>query len=370
MKVALAGGGTAGHVNPLLATASAIHDLDPQAQVIAVGTAGGLEEELVPAAGERLELIPRVPFPRRPNAAMVKFPVEFRSAISAARSLIDSNGIDVVVGFGGYASTPMYLAAKKADVPYIVHEGNARPGLANRWGARNANIVALTFESTPLRSRTGRTETIGLPMRREISELAHDADRRGLRERKAREFGLDPDQPILLVTGGSSGALRLNETVVGAAREIRAAGIQVLHITGRGKDAPVRDATEDIRDTYKVLDYLTTMEDAYAVTDLAITRAGAGMVAELSALGIPAVYVPLPVGNGEQALNAKDVVSAGGALLVDNAEFTPDWVRANVLPLFSGDQLAQMSTRASSVSPLDAAQKLARLTLELAGGRR
>ncbi|MCI7305626.1 MAG: undecaprenyldiphospho-muramoylpentapeptide beta-N-acetylglucosaminyltransferase [Trueperella sp.] len=369
MAIVLAGGGTAGHVNPLLATASAITKEHPGTQVVAVGTEAGLETTLVPAAGLELETIPRVPLPRKPSADMARFPMNFKAAIAAAGEVLDRHEAEAVIGFGGYVSTPVYLAARKRKVPVVVHEGNARPGMANRLGARFAATVALTFPSTPLRAAKGITVSVGLPLRREIERLsARPGGRRAGREEAAARFGLDPDQPIMLVTGGSSGAQHLNEVFAESACDIRAAGIQVIHITGQGKGDDVRAAAPDAG--YVVLDYLSDMESAYAVADLAVSRAGAGMVAELSALGIPAVFVPLPVGNGEQALNARDVVSAGGAILIDNKSLTPAKVRSDVLPLFDGDRLETMAQRSTGVSPLNAASRLASIAMHVAEGER
>lgn len=361
MKIVLAGGGTAGHVNPLLATAKALETAG--ADIMAVGTQSGLETDLVPEAGYSLELIPRVPFPRRPNRAALRFPRDFRQAINRGKEILHTAQADVCAGFGGYVSTPMYLAARSCGIPVVVHEGNALPGLANRWGARFADAVALTFPSTPLNARHGETVVTGLPLRQQITQLVspgRDANRKQI----AQEYGLDPDRSILLVTGGSSGAQHINEIVADAGQILTQAGIQVLHITGRGKDLPVRAATAELPG-YVVLDYLTQMDRAYAIADLVVTRSGAGMVAELSTLGIPAVFVPLPVGNGEQARNAKDVVDAGGAVLVDNADFTVEYVANQLVPMFVPEILAQMSEKAQQVFPADAAQTLADLILRI-----
>ncbi|MDP9800249.1 UDP-N-acetylglucosamine--N-acetylmuramyl-(pentapeptide) pyrophosphoryl-undecaprenol N-acetylglucosamine transferase [Arcanobacterium wilhelmae] len=354
----LAGGGTAGHVNPLLATAAAIAQEDPGAQVCAVGTPGGLEEELVPASGVDLELIERAPFPRRPNLAALKFPLAFKRAVDSAKRILRERGANVVIGFGGYASTPMYLAAKALGVPVVVHEGNASPGLANKLGARFADVVALTFDSTPLAARAGETMTIGLPLREAIQDLT-DSDRGQRRTEAASKFGLDPSREILLITGGSLGAAHLNEVAVASLGAIRDRGVQVLHITGKGKADAVRAAVGDDSD-YVVLEYLTTMEDAYAVADLALTRSGAGMVAELSALGIPAIFVPLPIGNGEQEKNAADVVASGGSVLVRDADFSAG-IFSELLGELTPERLSEMRDQLAGVSPMDAAVELAQI---------
>lgn len=363
MSVVLAGGGTAGHVNPLLSTAMALEERG--AKVCAVGTHEGLETELVPAAGIELKTIEKVPFPRRPNAAMVKFPSTFKAAVHHATSILTETNADVLVGFGGFVSTPMYQAAKKLGIPVVIHEQNAKQGLANRYGARFAQAVALTFASTPLKAAKGQTVTVGLPLRPAIARLAHAraADPHQARVAAAGRLGLDPDLTTLVVTGGSLGAQHLNE-VLGQSLPILE-DVQVLHLTGKEKDGPIRAATTGMKN-YHVLDYLSTMEDAYAVADFVLCRSGAGTVAELSALGIPAFFVPLAIGNGEQEKNAADSIRVGGALLVRDKEFDARVFAAKVEPLLnSPEKLQQMGQAVRGVSPIDAAERLADLILTM-----
>ncbi|WP_124054998.1 undecaprenyldiphospho-muramoylpentapeptide beta-N-acetylglucosaminyltransferase [Arcanobacterium ihumii] len=367
-SVVLAGGGTAGHVNPLLATADALRELNPKVHITAVGTSGGLETQLVPAAGYPLKTIEKVPFPRKPNFDAFTFLPRFGHSIRAAKEILRDAEADVVVGFGGYVSTPIYLAAKSMDIPVVVHEGNARPGMANKLGARFARLVALTFRSTNLKARNGETQVLGLPLAKNISELANDSEQREqLKQEVLDQFGFDSTRPIMVVTGGSLGAQRLNDVVSDCGHDIIDAGIQVLHITGKGKLEGVRVKTEELDERgYRVIDYLLGMEKAYSIADLVLTRSGAGMVAEVTGLGIPAVFVPLPIGNGEQALNAQDVVEAGGALLVSDRNFTTTWFKSKVLSLFGGEKLKEMSLKARAVSPLDGAHTLATKILEIA----
>ncbi|MGP9694962.1 undecaprenyldiphospho-muramoylpentapeptide beta-N-acetylglucosaminyltransferase [Brachybacterium sp. AOP25-B2-12] len=351
--VLLAGGGTAGHVSPLLATAAALRREDPETGIVVLGTAEGLEADLVPAAGLELVTIPKVPFPRRPDGAALRFPGRFAGTVRTVRTLLRDRGIDVVVGFGGYVCPPAYLAARRARVPLIVHEANRRPGLANRLGARGAAAVLTAFDGTPLPG----ARRLGMPMRTQISTL----DRAARHADAARSFGLDPLRPILLVTGGSLGAQRLNESVEAAAADILGAGGQILHVTGRGK------ATIAERPGYRVLEYVTAMEDAYAAADLAITRSGAGTVSEVTAVGLPAVFVPLPIGNGEQALNGHEVVEAGGAVMIDDADLTPAVVRERILALLlDPEHLASMAAASRAFGIPDAADRLATLVTSTA----
>jgi UDP-N-acetylglucosamine--N-acetylmuramyl-(pentapeptide) pyrophosphoryl-undecaprenol N-acetylglucosamine transferase len=356
-SVLLAGGGTAGHVSPLLAVAAALREQAPEARLTAVGTASGMETRLVPQAGLELELVDRVPLPRRPSVDLVRLPGRLLGAVRQAGEILDRVRPDVVLGVGGYVCTPVYLAAARRGLPIVVHEANARPGLANRVGARWARTVAAAFPGTPLRGAV----TVGMPMRREISQL----DREALRAEARRSFGLDPDLPTVVVTGGSSGALAMNRTVAGVVGEVAARGYQLLHVTGRGKQLTRDDGTPLSAPGYVQVEYVDGMERVYAAADLLVARAGAATVSEVAAVGLPAVFVPLPVGNGEQALNAASLVAAGAAQLVADDAFTPDWYRRHVHPLLADpDRLAAMAAASRGHGVRDADTVLARLILE------
>jgi UDP-N-acetylglucosamine--N-acetylmuramyl-(pentapeptide) pyrophosphoryl-undecaprenol N-acetylglucosamine transferase len=357
MRVLLAGGGTAGHTSPLLATAHALERLAPDTEIHCLGTREGLEARLIPEAGYPLEFVPRVPLPRRPNRELLRTPGRLRAARRAALEILDRLRPEVVVGFGGFVSVPAYLAAHKRRLPLVVHEGNALPGIANRLGARYTTHVATSFPDTPLRHAT----YVGLPVRRMIATL----DRAALRDEARASFGLEPDRPTLLVTGGSQGAGRINAAVPGAADSFASAGVQVLHIIGprHALAAPQTGVP------YVVLNFVDRMDLAYAAADAVLCRCGSNTVTEVSGVGLPAIYVPLPIGNGEQALNARPVVEAGGGLLVDDAELTAEWVRAHVPQLLTDpERLAAMGAAAAHLIPLDADEKLARMILE-AGAR-
>ncbi|ACQ80660.1 UDP-N-acetylglucosamine--N-acetylmuramyl- (pentapeptide) pyrophosphoryl-undecaprenol N-acetylglucosamine transferase [Beutenbergia cavernae DSM 12333] len=364
----LAGGGTAGHVNPLLALADELRARDAETRVAVLGTSSGLEARLVPDRGYELVTIERVPFPRRPDADLVRFPGRYRRAVREAGAAIAAIEADVVVGFGGYVATPAYSAARRAHVPAVVHEQNARPGLANRLGARHAAAVAVTFPGTPLHARRGSTTVTGLPLRPEVASLvaARGQVDAALAARRAgaQELGLDPARTTVLVTGGSLGAQAVNATIAAAAPVLVAAGAQVLHLTGTGKADAVQAALDahapEVRSAYHVRPYLAEMERAYACADLVVARAGAGTVSEVAALGIGAVYVPLPVGNGEQRLNAAPIVDGGGGLLVADADFTPDWVADRVVPLLiDSSALTAMGAAARAAGVPDGAARLA-----------
>ncbi|AXK44636.1 undecaprenyldiphospho-muramoylpentapeptide beta-N-acetylglucosaminyltransferase [Brachybacterium saurashtrense] len=346
-RILLAGGGSAGHVSPLLATAAQISRRSPEAEVIVLGTQEGLEADLVPAAGYELVTIDKVPFPRRPNGSALRFPGRFAATLRQVGALLREREIDVVAGFGGYVCPPAYLAAARSRTPLVVHEANRRPGLANRLGARRAAAVLTAFEGSTLPG----ARRIGMPMREAIAHLHRPARR----DAAVRALGLDPARPVLLATGGSLGAQRLNAAVAEVAAEFAEAGAQILHVTGRGKAEGLTP-----RDGYVVREYVSAMEDAYAAADLALTRSGAGTVSELTAVGLPSVLVPLPIGNGEQALNGEQVVAAGGALMVPDAELDAAHLRAVVLPLLRDPaRRAEMSAAARAFGIADAAEVMA-----------
>ena len=354
----LAGGGTAGHVNPLLALADAIKTQNPENKVWALGTKSGLEAELVPARGYELVTVAKLPFPRKPSRYALSFPFRFAAAVRKVQKFIRENNVDVVVGFGGYASAPAYLAAKRSGIPIIVHEANALPGFANKLGNRYAKFTAVAFDKTPLNNSVHT----GMPLRKEIENLAKTelgSPERALIKAQARShFGFAADASVLLVTGGSLGAKRINDAIEGSRQILDAAGIQVLHIVGGKSELEPLDLP-----TYKRLNYCDRMDLAIAAADFAVSRAGSSTVSEFAAVGLPAVYVPYAVGNGEQRFNVEGLVAAGGGLLVADAEFSTDWVRANIVPLVSDSRkLGKMAQAAKSTGIHDGTERLLKLT--------
>ncbi|MDQ1701098.1 MAG: UDP-N-acetylglucosamine--N-acetylmuramyl-(pentapeptide) pyrophosphoryl-undecaprenol [Frankiaceae bacterium] len=362
VHVVLAGGGTAGHVEPALATADALLRLQGDTEVTFLGTTSGLEARLVPDRGGRLVTIPRVPLPRRPTADLLAVPFRLRGAVKAVERVLAETGAQVVVGFGGYVAMPAYLAARSARIPIVVHESNARPGLANRIAARFAAAVATGYPDSGLPG----ARHLGTPLRTAITTL----DRAAERDEARAFFGLAPDRRTVLVFGGSQGARSINEAAAAAAPALAAAGVQVLHATGAGHVEAVRSAVGDVP-SYRVVPYLDRMDLAYAAADVAVCRAGAMTCTELAAVGLPAVYVPLPHGNGEQRLNALPVVDAGGGILIADAELTGNRLAATLLPLLADSAgLAAMSDAAAGFGRRDGDVALAQLVLDTARGER
>lgn len=349
MRFLLAGGGTAGHVNPLLALAESLQQAGHE--VVALGTKEGLESRLVPQRGFQLLTIPRLPLPRKLSVHALTFPFRLVLATVQVLRILRKQRFDGVVGFGGYVSTPAYLAAAISRVPLVVHEANARAGFANRLGARFTKYIAVCFPNTNLPA--GRL--VGMPLRPEFARA------REIDQKQARiQLGLDPTLPTLLVTGGSQGARSINTAVEQSREDFKRAGIQVLHIVG-----PVSGLEEISEPSYKRLVYCDAMADAIAASSFAISRAGAATVSEFTACGLPALYVPYPVGNGEQRYNIEQVLSAGGGLIVTDRDLNAEFIKQKIIPLLADKSaLATMANAAKSVAILDGTAQLQEMLMQ------
>jgi UDP-N-acetylglucosamine--N-acetylmuramyl-(pentapeptide) pyrophosphoryl-undecaprenol N-acetylglucosamine transferase len=343
-SVVLAGGGTAGHIEPALAVADALRRADPRIRITILGTESGLEARLVGARGYELRTIPRVPLPRRLTPSLLTVPFRAAGAVRAVSAILADVNADVVVGFGGYVAFPAYLAARRRGCAIVVHEANPLPGLANRVGARLTRQVAVSSPG----ARLPHAALTGIPLRPALLDLDRPARRPSARE----TFGLDPDRPTLLVFGGSQGARRINEAAVGAAQALADAGIQVLHAAGAaGVDAVRSDLPAGLDGAaapYVLVPYIDDMPAAYAAADLALCRSGALSCAELAAVGLPAIYVPLPIGNGEQRLNAESAVAAGGALLISDEELDAEVVRLQAIRVLTDSSVLSQLTAAAA----------------------
>lgn len=357
--IALAAGGTAGHIEPALACAKAIKEKGSSVEVFIVGTEKGLERTIVPQRGVELAIIPSTPMPRKVNLSLFSLPFRLFAATRIAQQLLRDRKVDCVVGFGAYVSLPVYLAAKKLGVPIIVHEGNKKAGLANRIGSRFAKQVFQMFPG----SIKGAL-TIGMPLRREISTLDKDAARLNAR----KSFGLASDKKTVLVFGGSQGAAFINHVISESLEQLQKMDIQVLHSIGNKNR--VDEATK-IYDFYHPVSYIEKMELAYAAADLVVCRAGAMTIAEQTVLAIPAIYIPFASGNGEQRENISELIKDGGGSLILESDLTSNLLVSRIREIFeSPTKLAQMSLAAGKHALRDADQKVAESALALASAHK
>ena len=366
----IAAGGTAGHVYPALALADALVTRSPGARIRFIGTPRGIERDAVPRAGFDLQLIDVVPWARTLGARRFLAPASLAAATSRTRSMFKRSRPTVVVGMGGYASLPVVLAARSRHIPALLHEQNSVPGIANLVGSRFVRRVALSFEEARARFPE-RTEfrITGNPIRRSIATL----DRAAVRAEALEAFGLESGRRTVLVLGGSLGAARLNEAAAGLAMRWRERGdVQLLIAAGARHGGAARDRTLTAGSHVHVLDYIDRVDLAYAAADVAVCRAGAATVAELSAVGVPSILVPYPYARGNhQEGNARALERAGGARVVLDADATAELLAAALDPLIADPAaLDRMGEAARGFGRPAAADELAAWTMEIAGSRR
>jgi UDP-N-acetylglucosamine--N-acetylmuramyl-(pentapeptide) pyrophosphoryl-undecaprenol N-acetylglucosamine transferase len=366
VRVVVAGGGTAGHIFPALALADRLTH-DHGVTVEFVGSPRGQEAMLVPAAGYEFHPVDAAQLVREVSIRAAKAPLVALRSVQACRSIVQ--GAAAVVGMGGYVSVPAAVAARRMHVPVVLHEQNAIPGLANRLLARGARAVGIAFEDARTRF-PGRARVVltGNPVRDAIVE---DPLRREALAVEAREtLGLEPGRRTVVVFGGSQGALRLDRAVADSIRrpELHGRGdLQLLVLAGPAHvDVFPGSDVEHGALLVRVLPFLDRMELACAVGDLALSRAGAGHIAELTVCGIPSILVPYPHATAKhQEANARELERAGAAQLLLEAELSAEVVAARMLRLVDdADLLRKMASRATAWGRPDAAERLASLVME------
>lgn len=363
-KIVFAGGGTAGHIQPALAVARLWRQTHPSDRILFLGTSSGLETKLVPEAGFDLELITRVRVPRSFSLDLVKVPGSLRRSVSESKMILKD--ADLLIGFGGYVCAPAYLAAGSLKVPIVIHEANAEPGWANRLGARYTDALAVGSPIT--HGPFAQALITGLPLRDDIASLlvAHQNTDEGawseIRAKARRDLGIHSENKVVLVFGGSQGSQAINGVIADTRKLIKDRLITIVHSVGSANDLPTSD------DKYIAFSYIENMASAYLASDLVIARSGAITCSEVAALGKYALFIPLPIGNGEQAVNAVHLVEMGRARVLEQRSFTPTWLLDNI------DSMLELSDQFSSYpnfSDVNAAVKILALAEhQLSSGER
>lgn len=364
MRYLLTGGGTGGHIYPALAIADALRELDPQAELLYVGTEAGRESGVVPRAG--------IPFATISSSGLVNLSARQKlvGLFRAVKGLWEAMGQirrfrpDVVIGTGGFVSGPVMLAARLLGRPLVIQEQNAFPGVTNRIAARWAQAVFVPYdEARPYFPRGAQIRRVGNPIRQEVGEAT--------REEGRKAFGYAESDRVLLVMGGSGGARDLHNAVVEAVGLIQSAApgsLKVLHVTGERYLEQVRRAYGD-RLGVTVVPYLHNMPEAYAAADAGVFRAGAITLAEIQVRGLPAVLIPSPnVTHNHQEWNARTLESRGAALVVREKELSPqrlaDGIRAAL-----GEAGPAMRVALLELAEPDAARSIAGQIIAIARGR-
>lgn len=322
MRLVVSGGGTGGHVYPAIAIARSFGTL-PGNEIVFVGSATGPEGKAARDAGIKFEGLELAGVVGKSPTAALRAILLFARATLRCRKLFKDMRPSCVVGTGGYAAAPACFAAAWMKLPLVLHEMNFKPGLVTRLLSRRAGAVAVAFEGTVgLLGRGARARVTGVPVRAEIEALAVSGPRSRAREEALEQFGLEDGRRTLLVFGGSQGAQAINDATFEALPKLaERSDIQVLHLTGSGGyEDPRRPALEQSLAAtgllYKAIEYCDRMELAYSIADLALARAGAGTIAEITAAGVPALLVPYPHAAGHQELNAHELEVSGAVRVV------------------------------------------------------
>lgn len=336
-------------------------------QVAFVGTAQGLEARLVPQAGVEFIPLPSRGFDRARPLTLVVAAFQAVASVFRGLGIIRRYRPDVVVGFGGYVSLPLGLAAVLARVPLVLHEQNSVPGLANKVLARWATRIGVTYPDTAGRVDPERVEMTGNPVRAQVLASTRDAGREML--------GVPSDAVVLLVFGGSRGARHLNEaTVTLYSRLMEVERLYVIHVAGQKEAQSVREALRaeagEAPARYAVYEYIDRMGDALAAADLIVARAGATSIAEITALGKPAILVPYPYATDDhQTGNARSVVEAGAGAVVPDSELdSPRYADVVVRLLSDPAERAKMAGASAALGRPGAAEAVAEMAR--AAGRR
>ncbi|MCP3933918.1 MAG: UDP-N-acetylglucosamine--N-acetylmuramyl-(pentapeptide) pyrophosphoryl-undecaprenol N-acetylglucosamine transferase [Actinomycetia bacterium] len=374
-RVLIAGGGTGGHVVPGLAVARALvaGGLGP-AELHWVGSERGMEVEAVPAAGFSLTVLPGRGIERSLSLANFANVLGIVRGVFKGITLVRRLSPEVVVSLGGYAAVPAIVGAIVTRTPIVIQEQNATPSLANRLASRFSVASSVPVEGVGLRHEV----VTGNPIDDQMSDAADRAGRDGERELAAARLGLPETKTIIAAFGGSLGARRINHAVLDLAdRWSDRDDVAIHHVIGRRDWADLAERVDRLQSTtlhYQAVEFEDRMPDLIVAADMAISRAGGMAVAELSAVGLPALLVPLPIApNDAQRANAAAVVAAGGALLIDDSSLDADLLEAELEPLVGPKGAKTREIMASATLALgrpDAAEKIAAIVMEVADADR
>jgi len=362
MRIMFAGGGTGGHIYPAVAVAQEVRAMNPETEILFIAGAKELEKRIITEAGFDCRTLPVIGLPRKATPLLFVFAWELGVSIVKALGHVRRFRPSVVLSTGGYVSGPTVIAARGLGIPVVIQEQNSFPGIANRRLARSADLVLLGFGDAG-RYFEGKAETLvtGNPVRADIAS--------GDRDRSAERLGLDPVKKTVLVFGGSQGAGALNSTFAVIAVRLAERDIQTIWQTGglEYDDYKSRDGAEGGK--IRVLRYIDTMRDAYAAADIVVARAGAMTVAEITACGLPAVFVPLPTAAGNhQEHNARSLERAGAAAVILERDLTPGLCERTILDIVSSDEtMSRMRTASEGLGRKDAAKNIAVLLFERYG---
>ena len=316
-NILISGGGTGGHIFPAIAIANALKSEMADANILFVGARGRMEMKKVPEAGYPIEGLWISGLQRKLDKQNLLFPFKVIRSLRDAARIIKRFRPDVAIGTGGYASGPLLYMASRRKIPSLILEQNSYPGITNKLLGKTVNRICVAYEGMDKYFAAEKITVTGSPIRKEIRNLT------ATREEGLEAFGLKPGLPVLLIIGGSQGAMRINEAVIENLGEILDPGVQLIWQTGRTSFAKANDAVSGrgVGDRVKVTEFITRMDLAYAASDLIVSRAGAIAIAEITAVKKPAIFVPLPgAAEDHQTKNAMTLVKGHAAVMVNEAD--------------------------------------------------
>ncbi|MBR0289264.1 MAG: undecaprenyldiphospho-muramoylpentapeptide beta-N-acetylglucosaminyltransferase [Selenomonadaceae bacterium] len=362
MKIIVSGGGTGGHIYPALTLIDAIKNKKPDAEFLHVGTEKGLEADIVPKAGINFTALKlEGGLERRFTLENISRAANAIWSIKRASDIVKNFKPDAVVGTGGYVCGPILLAASLMKVPTLIQEQNAVAGVTNKILSKFVKKIAVGTKDALKNFPADKTIYTGNPIRREVL-AAKKID--GL-----KEFNFTDDKPIVLISGGSRGARSINNAMIDVLKSAaQKNSAQFLHVTGKGEfDSVIKKLSDVDAPNIRIMPYLYNMPTAMAMADLAIFRAGATGLAELTARGIPAILIPYPyAAENHQEFNARSLVEAGAARMILNKDLTAELLEKNIDELLSSpEKLKSMAAASLSLGKPNAADEIADLILNL-----
>jgi UDP-N-acetylglucosamine--N-acetylmuramyl-(pentapeptide) pyrophosphoryl-undecaprenol N-acetylglucosamine transferase len=367
MKIIVSGGGTGGHIYPALSFINYLKTVDPDLSVLYIGTQKGLEARIVPENDIAFETIDVQGFKRSLSLGNVTTVYKFIKSIADAKKLIKAFQPDVVIGTGGYVAGPVVYAAAKLKIPTIIHEQNSIPGVTNKFLSQYATRIALAFQEAGAFFPSKKTVFTGNPRAQEVADLTTSSH-------ILTQYGLATDKKTVVVFGGSRGALKINTAVVEALPELAKKDYQLLYASGEiyfnDPEFAETFATYNQAENIKIVPYINQMVEVLNDADLILSRAGATTLAEITALGLPAILVPSPyVTADHQTKNAEALEKAGAAVMISNAALTGASIVAAIDRLLLDDgKYRQMADNALREGVPDASQRLYRVLKDVLNG--
>ena len=362
MKIIFTGGGTGGHIYPALAVAEEIMNKKPQSKILFIGGTRNIESKIIGNAGFAMKTIKITGFPRKITPQIFTFAWNLGLSIINSMRIIRGFKPSVIMGTGGYVSGPPIIAAWTMGIPVVLQEQNSYPGITTKKLARFAKIVFLGFQdATGYFGKNAKTFVTGNPVRNNI--------RSGTRDKASTAFGLDPGLKTVLAFGGSQGAHAINCVLSEIVEDLAELEIQVIWQTGNNEYEVWRRFDGYSGGKIKVVPYIDTMSNAYAASDLVVCRAGAMTIAEITACGLPGIFIPLPgAAENHQEFNARSLVNSGAASMILEQELTPGTLRREIIGIITSDErLQEISKQSEKLGIHDAANVIAGIIIEQFG---